>query len=57
VINARAETAHERPMFRKALVRRRCLVAADGFYEWKRNNGRKRPSPRQWPAPASRSGR
>jgi putative SOS response-associated peptidase YedK len=32
-INARAETAHERPMFKKALAHRRCLVAADGFYE------------------------
>jgi putative SOS response-associated peptidase YedK len=42
-INARAETAAQRPMFRNALARRRCLVAADGFYEWKRDGGRKRP--------------
>lgn len=30
-------------MFRKALSHRRCLVAADGFYEWKKVNGRKQP--------------
>ena len=43
LINARGETADEKPAFRNAMKRRRCLFPADGFYEWKREGGGKRP--------------
>jgi len=43
MINARAETAAEKPSFRVSFQRRRCLIPADGFYEWKLENGRKYP--------------
>jgi putative SOS response-associated peptidase YedK len=43
MINARAETVAEKPSFRAAFRRRRCLVLADGFYEWKKENAGKTP--------------
>jgi putative SOS response-associated peptidase YedK len=43
MINARVESVAERPAFREALRRRRCLVPADGFYEWQGRRGQRRP--------------
>ena len=43
MINARAETLVEKPSFRTALQRRRCLVLADGFYEWQKTAQGKTP--------------
>jgi putative SOS response-associated peptidase YedK len=43
LINARAESVLEKPAFRNAMRQRRCLIPADGFYEWKRDGARKRP--------------
>jgi putative SOS response-associated peptidase YedK len=42
-INAKSETAATKPAFRDPLKFRRCLIPADGFYEWKRNGGSKQP--------------
>ena len=43
MINARAEMVAEKPSFRDSFRRRRCLVLADGFYEWQRTGSGKRP--------------
>ena len=42
-INARVETAAEKPSFKAAFKYRRCLILADGFYEWKKIGSRKQP--------------
>lgn len=42
-INARSETAHEKPAFAQAFARRRCLVLANGYYEWPLLDGHKTP--------------
>lgn len=44
LINARSETVAEKPSFRAAFKRRRCLVLADGFYEWQKLKGKKQPT-------------
>jgi putative SOS response-associated peptidase YedK len=43
MINARAETVSEKPSFRKAFKERRCLIPADGFYEWQKTGSGKQP--------------
>ncbi len=43
MFNARAETVAEKPSLRNAYKRRRCLLPANGFYEWRLENGRKQP--------------
>ena len=43
MINARSETVAEKPSFRRAFKERRCLIPADGFYEWQKTNGGKQP--------------
>ena len=45
MINARGETAAEKPAFRAAYRRRRCLILADGFYEWRKEPGSKVKTP------------
>jgi putative SOS response-associated peptidase YedK len=43
LINARSETVREKPAFKNAVRRRRCLIPADGYYEWQASEVRKRP--------------
>ena len=43
LINARAETLEDKPSFRGAYEKRRCLILADGFYEWKSDGRQKQP--------------
>jgi putative SOS response-associated peptidase YedK len=43
LINARAETVAQKPSFRAAFKKRRCLILSDGFYEWKGEKGNKQP--------------
>lgn len=43
LINARSETVQEKPAFRNAIRRRRCLIPADGYYEWQTVDKRKQP--------------
>jgi putative SOS response-associated peptidase YedK len=43
LINARAESLAEKPAYRDSFKKRRCLVVADGFYEWQKVDGRKQP--------------
>jgi putative SOS response-associated peptidase YedK len=43
MINARSETVAEKPAFRAALRKRRCLIVADGFYEWQKSGREKQP--------------
>jgi len=45
LINARAETLAEKPSFRSAFKKRRCLILADGFYEWRKNPDGKTKTP------------
>lgn len=40
--NARAESAHEKPAFRDAFAKKRCLIPANGFFEWQRTGGKKK---------------
>ncbi|MFD1170980.1 SOS response-associated peptidase [Oceanobacillus picturae] len=43
MINARSETAHEKPSFKKLMAQKRCLIIADSFFEWQKNEAGKQP--------------
>ncbi len=43
LINARSETVASKPSFTNAFIKSRCLIVADGFYEWKKENNKKQP--------------
>lgn len=43
LLNARAETVGDKPSFRQAIAKRRCLILADGFYEWRQEGGKRIP--------------
>ena len=43
MINARSETVHEKPAFRSAFRRRRCVIPVNGWFEWQREGGEKQP--------------
>ena len=45
MINARAETIAEKNSFKRSFAKKRCIIPADGFYEWKRVEGQKRKQP------------
>lgn len=55
MINARVESVEQKPMFRDALARKRCLVPADGFFEWKKSGkGKTATKTPMWMHPRSR---
>jgi putative SOS response-associated peptidase YedK len=56
MINARQESVKEKPAFRKAFASRRCLVPADGYYEWKQEGTDKQPWYLSTPDPLSMAG-
>ena len=56
MINARSESVREKPAFRKAFTSRRCLVPADGYYEWKQEGTGKQPYYLSTPEPLAMAG-
>jgi putative SOS response-associated peptidase YedK len=56
MINARSESVREKPAFRKAYATRRCLVPADGYYEWKPEGAGKQPYYLSTPEPLAMAG-